>query len=314
MNNPLKITKMVLLMLAFTLVAIAAAQTLYRYKDEDGNWRFTDRPPNDTTKVESERLTTRNYSPEVILKQTKIEGGTRLTATNEWHCPMEVFIDFEKVRNLDKEMTRDFTVVLEPDSTITLFDYYPIDVTKTYSYEMEYRYIAGDPTKSPDRYVYALPFAKGTHFEVTQAYPSKATHTDVTSKYAVDFAMPEGTPVYSVRDGTVYATAYDNYAGGTNRERDLPKANVVRIVHDDGTIAVYAHLSWNAIRVKPGQKVRRGQYIADSGNTGFSSGPHLHFALLVNRGMRIESLPLVFEGPGGKPVEPKTGETLYNIE
>ena len=301
-------------MMAFLLVAIAAAQTLYRYKDQDGNWQFTDRPPEDQREVQSERMTTRNYEPQVILEQTKIDGGTRLIATNEWHCPMEVFIDFEQVSNLDPELTRDFTVVLEPDSTTTLRDYFPLDINKSYSYEMEYRYIAGDPTKQPDSYVYSMPFAKGTEYPVTQAYPSRVTHNDETSRYAIDFAMPEGTPVYSVRDGTVYATAYDNYAGGTNRARDLPKANVVRIVHDDGTIAVYAHLSWNAIRVKPGQRVRRGQYIADSGNTGFSSGPHLHFALLANKGMKIESLPIVFEGPGKSAVIPRTGEILYNIE
>lgn len=314
MNYSINITKLVLLMLALTLVAIAAAQTLYRYKDKDGNWQFTDRPPNDARKVETEQLATRNYEPQVILEQIKIDGGTRLTATNEWHCPMEVFVDFEQVSNLDKELTKDFTVVLDPDSTITLRDYFPIEISKAYSYEMEYRYIAGDPTKTPDNYVYSMPFAKGSEYEVTQAYPSSVTHTDSTSKYAIDFAMPEGTPVYSVREGTVYATAYENYAGGTDRERDLQKANVVRIVHDDGTIAVYAHLLWNAIRVKPGQRVRRGQYIADSGNTGFSSGPHLHFALLANKGMKIESLPIIFDGPGTKPVVPQTGETLYNIE
>ncbi len=223
MNSSLKLTKLVILMLASTLVAIAAAQTLYRYKDKDGSWQFTDRPPGDTREVETELLATRNYEPQVILKQTKIDGGTRLTATNEWHCPMEVFIDFDKVSNLDPELSRDFTVVLEPDSTITLRDYYPVDIAEAYSYEMEYRYIAGDPTKAPDKYIYAMPFAKGTEYEVTQAYPSSVTHNDDTSRYAIDFAMPEGTPVYSVRDGTVYATAYDNYAGGTDRERDLPK-------------------------------------------------------------------------------------------
>ncbi|MEM7083096.1 MAG: M23 family metallopeptidase [Pseudomonadota bacterium] len=314
MQSVPNLLRLALILAAIAIVAGAAAQTLYRYKDEDGNWQFTDRAPDDVADVQTERMTTRNYEPQVTLEQVRIDGGMRLVAINEWHCPMEVFVDFSKVRNLDPALTKDFTIVLEPDSTIELRDFFPLDIEQKYGYEMEYAYIPGDPTKTPDDYLYAMPFAKGTEYTVTQAYPSAITHSDISSKYAVDFAMPVGTPVYSVRDGVVYATAYDNYTGGTDRARDLPKANVVRIVHDDGTIAVYAHLAWNAIRVKPGQRVRRGQYIADSGNTGFSSGPHLHFALLVNKGMRIESLPVVFEGPGGAGVVPRTGQMLYNIE
>ena len=87
-------------------------------------------------------------------------------------------------------------------------------------------------------------------------------------------------------------------------------ANVVRILHDDGTYAIYAHLNWNSIRVRPGDRVSRGQYIADSGNTGFSSGPHLHFAVQRNVGMRIESVPVSFAGMQRSSVTPATGMSL----
>lgn len=84
----------------------------------------------------------------------------------------------------------------------------------------------------------------------------------------------------------------------------------MRILHDDGTIAVYAHLNRNSIRVRPGERVRAGQYIADSGNTGLSSGPHLHFAVQRNAGMRIEALPVEFEGPNSRSIVPATGNVL----
>ena len=84
----------------------------------------------------------------------------------------------------------------------------------------------------------------------------------------------------------------------------------MRILHDDGTFALYAHLNWNSIRVNPGDRVQAGQYIADSGNTGFSSGPHLHFAVQRNLGMRVESMPVTFRGPGGSPISPQRGLSL----
>ena len=82
------------------------------------------------------------------------------------------------------------------------------------------------------------------------------------------------------------------------------------MLHDDGTHAIYAHLQLDTVRVKPGQHVARGEYIASSGNTGFSSGPHLHFVVLRNVGLRSESVPVVFAGAGGASVTPRSGQVL----
>ena len=64
-------------------------------------------------------------------------------------------------------------------------------------------------------------------------------------------------------------------------------------------MALYAHLRSEGALVRVGQRVRQGQQIGLSGNTGFTTGPHLHFAVQVNRGMRLESLPFRMNGPGG---------------
>jgi murein DD-endopeptidase MepM/ murein hydrolase activator NlpD len=157
---------------------------------------------------------------------------------------------------------------------------------------------------------YRAPYAVGTAHVVTQTYPVSDTHRTRDSMYAVDFAMPVGTNVVAARDGIVFDVASTNFKGGPDQEEYADLANLVRILHDDGTFAVYAHLNWNTIRVRPGDRVTAGEYIADSGNTGFTSGPHLHFAVQRNLGMRVESMPVAFRGPEGTSVQPESGASL----
>jgi len=61
-------------------------------------------------------------------------------------------------------------------------------------------------------------------------------------------------------------------------------------------MGLYAHLRPEGVLVRVGQRVRQGQQIGLSGNTGFTSGPHLHFAVQVNRGMNLVAIP--FRMPG----------------
>ncbi len=178
------------------------------------------------------------------------------------------------------------------------------------SFEYEFRFLPGDPEAEhrPAR-PYRLPYALASAVRVSQAYPDATTHTDASSNYAIDFVMPIGTNVFAAREGTVIEVASDFYENGTNLRVDGPRANLVRVLHDDGTMSVYGHLNWNSIRVKPGQHVERGEYIADSGNTGFSTGPHLHFAVQRNHDGKIESLPVEFAGVGGGAITLVTGQT-----
>ncbi|MEU2899318.1 M23 family metallopeptidase [Streptomyces sp. NPDC001273] len=86
-----------------------------------------------------------------------------------------------------------------------------------------------------------------------------------------DYAVPTGTAVLAAHGGTVVK------AGGNGAGDGPAYGNAVVIKHGDKTYSQYAHLS--SVNVKAGQVVKTGQKIASSGNTGNSSGPHLHFEI-----------------------------------
>jgi len=86
-----------------------------------------------------------------------------------------------------------------------------------------------------------------------------------------DFAVPIGTNVMAAHGGTVVK------AGGNGAGDGPAYGNAIVIKHGNGTYSQYAHLS--RIDVQIGQVVKTGQHIAKSGNTGNSSGPHLHFEI-----------------------------------
>ncbi len=86
-----------------------------------------------------------------------------------------------------------------------------------------------------------------------------------------DFAVPTGTTVHSVHGGTVVK------AGGNGAGDGPAYGNAVVIEHDNGTYSQYAHLS--DVEVSVGDKVSTGDRIAQSGNSGNSTGPHLHFEI-----------------------------------
>ncbi|WP_221261843.1 M23 family metallopeptidase, partial [Xanthomonas campestris] len=81
---------------------------------------------------------------------------------------------------------------------------------------------------------------------------------------------------------------------------DAGGGNLVRLLHADGSMAIYAHLAPAGVLVHPGQRVRSGERLGSAGSTGFSTAPHLHFAVQRNVGLRLISLPFRMSGPQGE--------------
>ncbi|WP_263147146.1 M23 family metallopeptidase [Pseudomonas sp. RIT-PI-AD] len=149
------------------------------------------------------------------------------------------------------------------------------------------------PGSDPRAYRYPLPWVGGP-FRVTQGPNGAFSHNTPKGRYAMDISMPEGTPIVAARAGRVL-TVRNDQAG---RDGD-PSGNHVRILHRDGSMSVYLHLSPGSVVVHEGQLVDSGTPLARSGNTGHSTGPHLHFAIQRNFGNRVESVPFEFAEPVG---------------
>jgi hypothetical protein len=134
----------------------------------------------------------------------------------------------------------------------------------------------------------SLPFPAGQQVTITQGFNGYFSHHDAEG-YAVDFPVPEGTTIAAARGGVVW-WAYDGSSTGCADESCADQGNFVIVDHGDATFGVYYHLQHDGALVAPGDEVCQGQAIGRSGNTGWSSEPHLHFAVEDLDG---QSLPLV---------------------
>jgi murein DD-endopeptidase MepM/ murein hydrolase activator NlpD len=303
--NPHRARMIVIVLVSGAVLApVATTAATYRYQDPNGQWVYTDRPP-----LQGQAATggtARSGSagaPQMSVQARSIEGGVALVAVNGCACTVEFAV---KAATPTGERTGH--AVVPAQSERVLLELEAADGPSTIRFE--YGYFVGEPgAQHRPSQPYRAPFATARRFMVTQAPPTAVTHVDASSRNAIDIDMPVGTAVHAARAGTVINVAARHFRSGLTPQH-MDEANFVQVLHDDGTYAIYAHLQLDTVRVRPGQRVARGEYLANSGNTGFSSGPHLHFVVLRNAGMRSESVPVTFAGPAGASVIPTTGQEL----
>jgi hypothetical protein len=152
-----------------------------------------------------------------------------------------------------------------------------------------------------------LPWKQAETFGCIQGIRGNFTHHGL-NEYAYDFEMPVGSTVTAAAAGRVVRIKQDGIEGGT-RSRDFSGGNVVVLDHGRGLFTQYLHLNHQGVLVTEGEVVSAGQPIAQSGNTGYSTTPHLHFMVHDATGQSLPSSFLCVPGDG----IPKQGQ-LYTSQ
>lgn len=139
------------------------------------------------------------------------------------------------------------------------------------------------PTSSPNTFVWPLDNVTITQYFGNTAFAQSGAYNG-NGHNGIDMGTPIGTPVKSVLSGTVEAM------GDTDTVcRNASYGKWILVRHNNGLSTLYAHLSGFA--VGQGATVATGQVIGHSGNTGYSTGPHLHFTVYATEGVRVMQRP-----------------------
>lgn len=124
---------------------------------------------------------------------------------------------------------------------------------------------------------YRIPFESGVKLDVSQSVDGVLTSHRATPE-AIDMSVPLGTKILAAKGGTVVFVKNNSTVGGP-KKKYIEKGNTVEILQADGSLAIYVHMKPFSIPFKVGDKVSQGDVIGKVGLTGWTTGPHLHFAV-----------------------------------
>lgn len=286
------------------------AKNIYKFQDENGIWHFTDRPPDESQDFDSVYME-REPEPRVHMRMVGADSSPVYILFNDFWGPVEVELSLVDQVNVLAEPALPARFVVPGQTERTLVGIGALDPGKGFQYRLQLSSVPGKPM--PDLVqglVVEPPFPTGASFYVSQGFNGTETHNTPDSTYAIDIAMPIGTTIVAARAGVIMDVEEDFNRSGSDLKEFADKANHVRILHDDGTMALYAHLDLASVQVRAGARVHAGQPIARSGNTGFSTGPHLHFVIQQNVGLRMESVPFRLNQPEGRIAIPDSPQVI----
>jgi len=248
LSNMLHKTILLFCLLAAVAPGVLSADNIYKYKDENGIWHFTDKAPAEEIPFETVFMQ-RDAEPRIRMRQEGPKHNPVYILFNDFWGPVEVELKLKQSVNIMTEPPLPARFVVPGQKERALVGLGALDTSRGFSYQLNMSSVPGRPISQAVKGIILLPpIAPGEHYMIGQGFKGSRTHLTPDSEYALDISMPVGS------------------------------------------IA--------------------GQKIARSGNTGFSSGPHLHFAIQQNSGMKLISLPFKFKLADGTVAAPEEGQLL----
>lgn len=234
----------------------------------------------------------------VSTRNVSVDNGTDILVSNRLGCDMTVTLEFSEQKNVRAQPPFPYSMTIPGHSEVRMAQVSRINSDDAWNFRYMYYWNYGNlEARHDDRVVYTLPYRRGSSMRIIQGFHGAFSHTG-DDEYALDFSFDLNTPVLVAREGTVVSVE-ERYSQGGAKPFYRNRVNVARIRHADGTIGEYDHFAPNGIVVEEGQKVKRGDLIGYSGNTGFSSGPHLHFCVYsAFDGHKRRSYPIRFTVAG----------------
>ena len=204
---------------------------------------------------------------------------TTFIMKSDYACEFTVTFD-AKLKNMTPSQPLPLTVDAAGRSSFVLVRLRRTDKRRAWRYYdvHYYRQLGGRRSSTSNDADYAMPFKPGRYVVMQGPRGTYSHFAGSGSENAVDWTVPVGTTVCAAREGRVVGVRQDSTVGGPDR-KFRPFANYVIIKHADGTFADYVHLKTGGALVKMGDEVTVGQPIGLSGQTGFTSAPHLHFSV-----------------------------------
>jgi murein DD-endopeptidase MepM/ murein hydrolase activator NlpD len=213
-----------------------SAQAAYKYRDSNGQWVFTDQAPVADARSESFNVEHGNDALHLSVDRHDDGGSMQLIAVNDCLCIVTFQVLIRQSGITAIPTGADYRATLEPGTRHIMVQADTGSSKPGLGFLWRAALGAPDAVHKPSR-PYRVPFDVGSTFVISQAYPSRITHTTPESQYAVDIALPDGTPVYAAREGTVINARHDFFRGAADPVM-LDQANVIEILHDDGTIGI----------------------------------------------------------------------------
>jgi len=304
--------KITALALGAAFACSISAGDMYKWQDAEGIWHFSSLPPESEENFTAITMPA-DPKPMVSMRKLGTDREPVYSFINNYWGPVELELKLVDAVNVTPEPALPARMVLPAQTEQRLLKITPTEPGKGFSFRLSYEQMIGPPLDNlPAEFDYYPPFPLDLQFPISQGFDNDITHSKPPNQYAIDIVMPVGTPVLAARGGVVMDME-DDFHGAAQEERYLARSNQVRILHADGTMSVYAHLQANSLRVRKGASVQLGQWIANSGNTGYSSGPHLHFVVQLNAGMSLQSMPFRFVTPDGGAFTPSGQMTIDGV-